>query len=159
MEKGMHNQQLKIASCDRQVRSNKQESNANGTPSKHTHTIINNIRNQSKTIKRERLMWFCWVWSCNFLDLLETCFPEAILRFRLFRQHQLLTPILISSGTCRRSMSTSRGDGGSSWPMISRRTSLQQYLICAGRAAMSSFRMAAVSRLLLKPLTLISISM
>ena len=64
-----------------------------------------------------------------------------------------------SSGTCRRSMSTSRGDGGSSWPMISRRTSPQQYLICAGRATMSSFRMAAVSRLLLEPLTLISISM
>ena len=63
-----------------------------------------------------------------------------------------------SIGTCRRSMSSGRGDGGSSWPMIIRRTSLQQYLHCVGRAAMSSFRMAAVSRLLLKRQTLISTS-
>ena len=63
-----------------------------------------------------------------------------------------------SIGTCRRSMSSCRGDGGSSWPMIIRRTSVQQHLDCAGRAAMSSFRMAAVSRVLLKRQTLISIS-
>ena len=37
-------------------------------------------------------------------------------------------------------------------------TSVQQYLDCAGRAAMSSFRMAAVSRLVVKRQTLISIS-
>ena len=61
-----------------------------------------------------------------------------------------------SIGTCRRSMSSGCGDGGSSWPMIIRRTSLHKYLHCAGRAAMSSFRMAAVSRLLLKRQTLIS---
>jgi len=63
-----------------------------------------------------------------------------------------------SIGTCRSSMSSGRGDGGPSWRMIIRRISLQQYLNCADRAAMSSFRMAAVSRLLLKRQTLISIS-
>ena len=43
----------------------------------NTHTIINNIRSQSEANKRERLMWCCCFWSCNFLDLLETWFTRS----------------------------------------------------------------------------------